>query len=362
MAVVLPLALGGRSVGTIVRIAFVHPHLQVGGAERQTVLLANRLVSDGHAVLVALGRDAGTLVSQLRPEVQTVVIGGHLAQQVTGIRRALGRWDADVVVSRLLSAHLVTFLALRGASLAKRHLAYEDLDPLNHFGEIRLGSLKRRVAGVVYRRTPHLAATTLENANAMRRVYGVSKTPHVIPPCVVVKQSTASLDSPKVRSARVVSVGSLTPRKNWSLAVDVMARIQETEWLLIGDGPLRGGLLSEARKHGAEITHIAEVSEPTEYIEPGDVLLHTSRTESFSLVIAEALSAGAHIVACSTTGAKYWRSHFPEHVTLCYSLDNFVIEVNSNLDKKQDIPDMSPWSLDEVTAKWLELFRRIARA
>ena len=48
---------------------FVQPHLRFGGAERQTVSIANALARRGHRVTVVLHSGGGGLVPTLRPEV-----------------------------------------------------------------------------------------------------------------------------------------------------------------------------------------------------------------------------------------------------------------------------------------------------
>ena len=59
-----------------------------------------------------------------------------------------------------------------------------------------------------------------------------------------------------------------------------------------------------------------EVADPRGLINEGDVLLHTSRTESFSMVMGEALQMGASVVSTPTAGGRYWAGQFPDRVHL----------------------------------------------
>ena len=66
----------------------VQPHLRFGGAERQTVLLANVLERRGNRTAVVLHEKVGGLLPELHPDVRVEALGldNHLLTPVVARR------------------------------------------------------------------------------------------------------------------------------------------------------------------------------------------------------------------------------------------------------------------------------------
>lgn len=110
---------------------------------------------------------------------------------------------------------------------------------------------------------------------------------------------------------KIVAVGYLTERKGFDVLLDAMSEVlaedPESELHILGDGPLREELKSQAVMLGIDdaVTFHGRVSQPTvrEYFQTARVFVHPSRSESFSPVRLEAMAAGCPIVATDIVGA-----------------------------------------------------------
>lgn len=130
-------------------------------------------------------------------------------------------------------------------------------------------------------------------------------------------------DTASVRQERrdklIIAVGHLQPRKNFADALRAMAlsALEEEGWSLaiIGAGPEEERLRELITKLGLVRTSIHP---PTQVLASwyarSSLALVTSRIEVFSLVLAEAMLAGAIPIAYAADGPSFILEDFPEHL------------------------------------------------
>jgi glycosyltransferase involved in cell wall biosynthesis len=357
------------------RFAFVQPHLEVGGAERQTVELANRIQAAGHEVHVVLHEAKGGLLAGLDGAVNVHDLGleNHLLLPVTASR--LGRLIASVgpvvVVAKLWSSILATALAARSVPGACVIL-HEDLDPESHTEFVRAGRSKRVVMRHVWRHATHTVANSEAVADAMVRAYGLSRRPVAIPPAVdpssLLQLAGASNNRESQHGVRFVSVGSLIRRKGMDIALDALSKTPgEWDWTIVGDGPERWGFIERVPESlRARVHLVGEVSNPFPIMARSNCLLHLARSEAFGVVILEALALGLQVVASDTVGP----------VEIAHTIDNRagVIRIVKSGDVegaravieeivlagprewvRPSSEIVKPYRFEEVLPRWLEL-------
>lgn len=98
---------------------------------------------------------------------------------------------------------------------------------------------------------------------------------------------------------RVIAVGTLDSRKNFGLALEVVARSPAATLTILGSGPDREQLTASARRLGitTRVTFVPTTDNVTAYLDRHDVLLSTSVREGFGLVAVEAMARGLPVVA-----------------------------------------------------------------
>ena len=98
--------------GERMKIILLLPSLDLGGAERQAVLIANSLATDGHQVSMVIFKGGGSLTGTLdkeRVELVLLEVNGPVSavKALTGLLALTSRGGADVIYSFLPPSNLV---------------------------------------------------------------------------------------------------------------------------------------------------------------------------------------------------------------------------------------------------------------
>jgi len=107
-------------------------------------------------------------------------------------------------------------------------------------------------------------------------------------------------------------VGRLAPEKNMGFLAEAvagfLARYPEGRFLLIGEGPSKGGVLATFDRHGLSgRIHVGGVLQGNELAaayKAMDVFAFASLTETQGMVLTEAMAAGVPVVAIDAAGAR----------------------------------------------------------
>ncbi|MBQ0746652.1 MAG: glycosyltransferase family 4 protein [Marinobacter sp.] len=110
------------------------------------------------------------------------------------------------------------------------------------------------------------------------------------------------------RKLRLVSVGSLTYKKNFSTAIEAFAQLQDQfeSYEIIGEGPERGRLerLISQRKLEKKISLVGWSNNIESFLCKADLQLIPSLWEGFGLVAVEGMSTGLPVVASNVDGLR----------------------------------------------------------
>jgi glycosyltransferase involved in cell wall biosynthesis len=350
---------------------FVQPHLRFGGAERQTVSIANALVGRGHRVTVVLHSGGGGLVPTLRPEVELRVLGleSHIATMEVARRLAavLRRLPPSFVVVKLWASVLACAMVDRSPSL--RHHVYnycEDLDPSDHASYIQLGAVKQRVVGHVFRSRRHLTANTETVASTMVEVYGLRRRPVVIPSTVDPTEVRELAATTTGRGDRftVASVGSLIPRKGLDVTRAALEGLEcPVDWRIVGEGPLAAPLAAPSQQSDSlAVTLEGGHANPYGFMAAADVLVHSALSEAWGIVLLEAMSVGTPVIAADAIGPREMQralGHRPELMRTVPVGD--VGALRSAVRETRTTPRpplqefdsyIAPFSVDRATSMW----------
>ena len=302
------------------RLLFVTGSLAHGGAERQTLALAERLAARGHdCELVHVKGEAG-LVERLPPRaarLRSLEAKRYLDARALGaLARVLGALRPEAVVAAngyaLLYAGLALGRARSGAALAAT------------FHTTRLLGAKQQLQMALYRPFFWRARCTVFVSERQRRhwlrrgvfsrrtavIYnGVDTTAY----CDVL----GAAERARVRASfgfgprdYVIGMSALLrPEKNHLQMVEAVARLRgrglPARALMIGDGEMRGAVEDLARALGVArdvaVTGLKHDVRP--YLEACDVLALCSVTEAFSLAAIEAMALRKPVVHSDVGGA-----------------------------------------------------------
>lgn len=285
-------------------VLYIHA-LAGGGAERVWCVLASRLASRGHHVIVAVDYEADENRAGLDERVHTVVLGRSHASSILALRALLKRERPNVVAGALAATNLKLCLAAGLAGMLGRTVltchGYAESEPqrLSQIGFMAMPLLTRLAARTVavsdgllgYIRTKWHASE--------------SRTERIYNP-VEVRQTNGS--PPSELEPVVLAAGRFVPYKNFVGLVRAFAAGADktSRLVLLGDGPDRTAVEAEVARLGlaARVELPGYVAEPWSYYAQARCFVLPSHSEAFGLVLVEAMAYGLEIVATDCHGPR----------------------------------------------------------
>jgi glycosyltransferase involved in cell wall biosynthesis len=282
------------------RVGLVIGQLSMGGAEGQLRLLCERLDRVGVQPFVyclsAQTQPYGALLEAAGVPVR-VIVGSRIGR-VLRLRRALRADRVDVVHAWLFIANAYGWTASLGR-----------LCPL--VTSARNCKRQGRWLDALNRRAFAASAAVIVNSSDVRqyiqREYGApANRITVIPNAIDLERFSPQ---PRPLGARTVAmVGRLVQQKNPLLfvaaAAALHARMPDTRFVLIGNGPLRGEIQAavDAAGLGAACTLAGERGDVHELLRQADLFWLTSDWEGLPNAVIEALACGLPVVATNVGG------------------------------------------------------------
>ncbi len=293
-------------------------HRGVGGSARIAVDLGNALAARGHTVhLFARTRPLGLKGFAPGVTFHSLVEGDGHAPPTARLDVRWSRGDMATLAERAASV-------ASGPGLDVLHfhyavpfawVAHDVRRRLDGCGPALVGTLHGTDVSVsdpsrsealrdLLARTDALTAVSRSHVRLTARVFGVPSMPELIPNFV----DTSRFRPPpervarRMRRPRVVHVSNFRPVKQPEAVIRVFLEIRrwvDAELWLVGDGQGMPAVVSAVRRAGLE-RHVRffGLHPAVERVLPlADVLLLTSRTESFSLAALEAAACGVPVVA-----------------------------------------------------------------
>ncbi|MCB2253434.1 glycosyltransferase [Pseudomonas chlororaphis] len=360
------------------KILFFITSLDVGGAERQVLDLAQRLESQQHEILIAYL----TGTAKLLPKDSSLkTIGFHAAKSPKSLvesffllRDTIKSFKPDVVHSHMVHANLLARLVRLTIHIPRLICTAHST---NEGGGMRM---------FAYRFTNFLADATTNVSQGAVKEFEARKavkpgTMLMVPNGIDTDRFSFSEDSrQKVRGREGVSadqkiilaVGRFTEAKNYPSLLHAFASVLKSDsalklWI-VGDGVLREALLALTEVLGIsqEVTFFGVREDVADFYSAADVYVLSSSWEGFGLVVAEAMAAERVVVASDCGGVKEVLGN--EGVLVRPgSSDDLAVAIRSALDidpvsaaamgrrARQRILDK--YSLDTVVRRWVELYR-----
>ena len=301
------------------RVLFVTPWLAFGGAERQTITLANRLAERGHDCHLVYVKNEPSQLERLRgaASVQCLEAGRYLEH------RALARLKH--AIERIQPTQIVAMnqYALMYAWLGKR-LAGSGAPLTVTFHTTVLLTLKEKLQLLYYKPLFRSAESLVYVCEGQKRYWSArglrGRRTEVIYNGVDLQQWTPVSDQARGCMRRALDFAPadyviglsavLRPEKNHVQLVEAVAKLRgrglPARALLIGDGPMRPAVEARARALGVAehvvITGLQKDVRPLLGAADAMVLCSTA-VETFSMAALEAMAVGRPVVQSEMGGA-----------------------------------------------------------
>jgi 1,2-diacylglycerol 3-alpha-glucosyltransferase len=295
---------------------------QVSGVADSVDLLARTLLGRGHAVRIYAPDLPGAAPDATvfrRPAWAVPGSGGGLALvSPFGMLRDLRCFVPDVVHTHSCSTlGLAAMVAARrlGVPLVGTDHTF-PADYLHYVGldYAAFGFAARKAAALYYHRCAYVT-TPSRSLLAELEAYGLAR-----PAAVVSNHIPSQIFKPLPRRAElrarlglqrptVLLFGRIAVEKNLDFALEVFARVCaqiDVELAVVGDGPYRATFESRVRARGlasrVRMCGVLRGAPLVEAINAGDIFLTTSRSETQSMTMLQAMACGLPVVAARAGG------------------------------------------------------------
>jgi hypothetical protein len=237
------------------------------------------------------------------------VIGGNprSPSNILYIRRQLKLFIKKTDEQLIVHAHLTwpfLYVALATIGLKKLKLVYTEHNTTNKRRRIPLFWLVERL---IYRRYSKIICISQGVHDSLAEWVGT----RILSRLVTIQNGSriyqVSKRLPlKNRKPCLVSVGSLTSKKNFSTAIRAVARLGDgvDTYVIVGEGPERKGLerIIHQEKLKSQVKLVGWSDRVEEHFCCADIQLIPSLWEGFGLVAVEGMSTGLPVVASDVAG------------------------------------------------------------
>lgn len=177
------------------------------------------------------------------------------------------------------------------------------------------------------------------------------------------------------RLPRLVSVGSLSSRKNFATAIRAIAQLNDEieSYTIIGEGPERSRLeqIIQNEKLENKVKLVGWCDTIELHLHSADIQLIPSLWEGFGLVAVEGMSTGLPVVASNVDGLREVLDEVNPSVTLinqAESVDDWIIgirkavndlnELGANSLAQSSRQQAEKFTLDQMAERYLDVYRQ----
>ena len=287
-----------------------------GGVQSHVRQLADQLQRRGHEVLVLAPGSAASTERDVRIVGRPVRVrfNGSVVPlcfspaSATAVREALDQFDPDVV-------HLHEPLAPSTSMLAALYAKAPLVATFHaYFGrEMLQGQMYSAVAPLlrpIWRRIDHRIAVSQAAAASVTSRMGRDPI-RIVPNGADLEPFRRALPADLPAGRKLLFVGRLEPRKGFPIAVRAFAllaqRMPDVRLLVVGEGRDRKALReldADVRARVTMLGHVTRAELPT-YHAAADVFIGSALgSESFGIVLVEAMAAGLPVVVSDIAGYR----------------------------------------------------------
>ena len=297
-----------------VRVLTVMGSLQVGGAERQMVLLLEHLDRARFAPALCLLLPGGELRGEVPADVPVIGLDKRSAADapllVARLAAVARRRRPDVILAKVDYTNIITAAAAQLARTATPLILGEESVQSIALARASHPRARRAALGWSYRRARVVTAPSpgvVDDLVAELRV--AAATFAVIPNMVDLRAIEAAAAAPvdhafsgDRRRSLLVAAGRLAPGKGQEdllVALALINRTRPVNLLVLGTGPDRARIERRAASLGvaSRVAFTGFVANPYALMRQADAFVSPSHSESFGNVIVEAMACGVPVVS-----------------------------------------------------------------
>lgn len=369
-------------------ISFFIPTLQIGGAERVVVNLANGFCTKGYNVHVVLLKQEGQFINALDDKCEIINLGVKRTRNAfPSIYRYIKTERPDVVISSIDHLNVAVLLVkqfLHTKTIIIEHnvVTNDFLSMVYHNGT--LSGIVPSLMKILYPKADRVIAVSESvKKSLIDKIPQLSNNVSVIYNPIfsqdILTKSKENVDDAVIKQWLnefvIISVGRLERVKDYPTLIRAFAIVRQqgvdAKLVLLGDGTERNNLENLVKQlHLTEHVYMPGFTDnPYKYISKANVFVLSSVSEGLSSVLIEALGCGVPIVSTDCNGApneildngKYGKL-VPINNPQAMAEAILSIFDNNNYDTNIGIQRAKQFSIEQAVTKYEEVIHDVCRS
>ena len=297
-----------------IKILFIVPSLNSGGAERVISLLCNNLNKNKFEIILGVLKKEGIFLEQISKDIKIVDLKEkHVRNSFFKIKKLIIQEKPDIVFSTL--SHLNLFISIFKFLLPKNSIyigressIISEDKKKKKFGKFILEKLYT----IFYKKLDYIICQSSYMANDLIENYKVKKSKIKVigNPVDIEKILFLSEEKTEVivskEKINLVTIGRLEPVKQHCYLIDMFSKLDKKLYHLyiIGEGSEKIRIEKKIKELGLEknISLLGRKKNPFSIIKQCDIFILTSKYEGFPNVVLEALALNLPILSLKSPG------------------------------------------------------------
>ena len=291
------------------KLLFYIHSMSGGGAERVFALLASGFVQRGDDVILAVDFESSDNAGHVDAAVRRVTLGGNHFAAVWRLSRLIARERPDISMSALSASNHKHLLAAMLTGRLSRAIqtyhgyAHSEPQPLS-----RLAYVLTFMSSRLFARTVAVSDGLLAS---IRRHWQASaeRSLRIYNPVAIDTGEEHGHGPPLAERAPIVlSAGRFVAYKNFPALVRAFAQVEpaEARLVILGEGPDKPAIEAEIVRLGLQmrVSLPGYIAAPAPTFRQARCFALASDSESFGMVVVEALAHGLPVVATNSDGPR----------------------------------------------------------
>ncbi|MBO3698365.1 glycosyltransferase [Roseivirga sp. E12] len=278
-------------------------NFSIGGAQKHTILLGNALIESGFEVTFLAVKCSGPMIELLSPQVKVEEFHIQKTNSLRGLRELCQNLKSKIPLGASIIANGPNnFRQIARINILTRrwrliYILHNDLDiKKSLFSRLKV----MEMSTLLNQKFLKLVALSPDQKAKHERIYGIKKI-HLIPNFVSEHVSNGKKTRPEPIA---LCLGRLSKEKGHEQLIEAARLLKdEINIDIYGGGPLKEELVLKRDELGlSNINFYSPVLDVDKILAQYDFLILPSLSETFGMVLIEALNGGVPVVSSACSG------------------------------------------------------------
>ena len=356
-----------------IKLAFVMPHLSIGGAESVVKNFIQNLNREKFDItLILISKLSDDQVKDFKSVNVLECKEDKLRNSIPRLVQFLRKSKPDIIFSSLAYLNLVLILLSRIKAIKGKIVVREANMPNKNIKNSKHPIFFKFLYKMLYRHAQLVIASSQTMQDEFINFYHLPRNKitviHNPVDELTIRDKSASLETNDTKTKYIVAAGRLTHQKGYDILLEwfASAKIKEYELIILGDGPLRQDLVNQS--NSLKIQHLVKFlgyqKNPWPWYASADIFILASRWEGMPNAVLESLACGTPVIISKEAGgiADLSRLCEPGAVSIFEDPSDSIIHSLSPFKAKSSKNSLLPieYSMNSSVESLEEIFQEIA--